>query len=68
MREEPEARLAELDTLHANALDDLKRFDAERWDARPPDTAATLRGLRDRLSYLGRWTEQFRERLFQLGL
>lgn len=68
LREETETRLAELAALQADALDDLRRFDEEAWDARPPDTAATLRGLRDRLSYLGRWTEQFRERLFQLGL
>ena len=71
LREETETRLVELETLLGAALDDLRRFDAERWDddaMRAPDAAATLRGLRDRLSYLGRWTEQFRERLFQLGL
>ena len=68
LREGTEKRLAELEALHAEALDDLRRFDAERWDARPPEAAAILRGLRDRLSYLGRWTDQFRERLFQLGL
>ena len=60
--------LAELETLHAIALDDLRRFDAEGWDSGDTRAAGTLRGLRDRLSYLGRWTEQFRERLFQLGL
>ena len=69
LREEAETRLAELEASHANSLDDLRRFDAESWnDARPPDAAATLRGLHDRLSYLGRWLEQFRERLFPLGL
>ena len=71
LREQVETRLAELETLHANALNDLRRFDAEGWGndhARPPGAAGTMRELRDRLSYLGRWTEQFRERLFQLGL
>lgn len=68
LREETETKLAELDVLHEAALAELRAFDAERWDARPADAVATLRGLRDRLSYLGRWTEQFRERLFQLGL
>lgn len=73
LREQVETRLAELEARHADALDDLRRFDAEGgWGdpgaPRPPDAPATLRGLRDRLSYLGRWTEQFRERLFQLGL
>ncbi len=68
LRDEAETRLAELEALRTSALDDLRRFDQEAWAARPPDAAATLRGLRDRLSYLGRWAEQFRERLFQLGL
>lgn len=68
LREEAETRLMGLDARLNQALEDLRRFDAEAWDARPPDAAAILRGLRDRLSYLTRWTEQFRERLFQLGL
>lgn len=71
LREQVETRLAELETLHTNALDDLRWFDAEGWGdggAPPAGAAETLRELRDRLSYLGRWTEQFRERLFQLGL
>ena len=66
LREEAERRLATLDGLHMTALADLKAFD-RRWEPRPPDAEDRLRDFYQRFSYLSRWIEQLRERLFQLG-
>ena len=66
-REQAETRLAELETLHAAGLTELADFDAQ-WDAHPPNSAARLHEFYQRFAYLSRWTEQLRERLFQLGM
>ena len=66
LRERAETTLAEVETLHASTLADLQTFDAA-WDRRPPDTVARLHDLYQRFSYLSRWAEQLRERLFVLG-
>ena len=42
-------------------------FDAV-WDTRPLDAAVRLHEFYQRFAYLSRWTDQLRERLFQLGL
>ena len=67
LRERAEENSAEVDALHAAALDDLRAFDA-RWEPRPPDAGAVLHDFYQRFAYLSRWAEQFRERLFQLGM
>ena len=67
LRERAETTLANVESLHASALADLQAFDAA-WDACPPDAAARLHDLYQRFSYLGRWAEQLRERLFVLGV
>ena len=67
LQEAAQARLGELETLHASALAELREFDA-RWERpRPPDAAERLHDFYQRFAYLSRWTEQLRERLFQLG-
>lgn len=67
LRERAEASFAEVEALHAAALAELQAFDA-RWEPRPPDAAAALHDFYQRFAYLSRWAEQFRERLFQLGM
>ena len=67
LRESAETLLARLDALHAAALEELRAFDAA-WEPRPPDAAARLVDFHGRFAYLSRWTEQLRERLFQLGM
>jgi curved DNA-binding protein CbpA len=67
VRHEAQTRLAQLETQHAAALEDLQAFDA-RWEPRPPDAAVRLRDFYGRFAYLSRWIEQLRERLFQLDL
>ncbi len=66
LREKVEARLEELDTLNAAAIEELQAFDA-RWSPRPADAAVQLHGFYQRFAYLSRWTDQLREHLFQLG-
>ena len=66
LREKAEARLEELATLHANAVQELRNFDS-RWSPRPADAPAQLHDFYQRFAYLTRWTDQLRERLFQLG-
>jgi curved DNA-binding protein CbpA len=62
-----EAQVFALDTLYAAALEQLCEFDAG-WIAGESATAKNqLVGFYQRFSYLSRWLEQFRERLFQLG-
>ena len=67
LRDRAENSLIQIESLHAAALADLRSFDAF-WEPRPPDAAARLHDLYQRFSYLTRWTDQLRERLFQLGL
>ena len=60
--------LSRLDALQADADEDLARLDTAWHEApRPTDSAARLLDLYGRFAYLGRWTEQMRERVFQLG-
>ena len=66
-REQTEATLEQLETLHAVALADLQSFD-KAWASHSPDAALRLHELYQRFSYLVRWTDQLRERLFQLGM
>ena len=65
--EKIERALEELATLLDAAEGELQSFDARWTTARPPDAADTLLSLYQRFSYLSRWTEQLRERLFQLA-
>ncbi len=67
LREQAETRLGALETLHHAAVAELQAFDRV-WDARPPDNASRLHELYQRFAYLSRWTEQLRERLYQLGM
>ena len=67
LREAAGALLEKLDTLHAATLEELRAFDA-MWEPRPPAAAARLVDFHGRFAYLSRWTEQLRERLFQLGI
>lgn len=67
LRERAELRQAEVDALQASALAELRDFDAQ-WEPRPPGTARTLHDFYQRFAYLSRWSEQLRERLFQLGM
>ena len=67
VREGLEPVLDRLAELEAAAKEELQVFDARWCDARPTDAAATLRDFYARFAYLARWTEQGRERLFQLG-
>ena len=67
LQEAAQARLGELETLHAQAVEELRTFDA-RWEPRPPDAAGQLHGFYQRFAYLSRWTDQLRERLFQLAV
>ena len=66
LQEAAQERFGQLEALHAAALEELRAFDA-RWEPRPPDAAGQLLGFYQRFAYLSRWTEQLRERLFQLG-
>ena len=66
LREKAETQLARLETLHLAAVAELQAFDVE-WEPRPPDAAARLHEFYQRFAYPARWTEQLRERLFQLG-
>lgn len=68
LREQAEARLTQVEALRDGATDDLRAFDTV-WEQQPREVSARL--LHDfyhRFAYLGRWAEQLRERLFQLGL
>ncbi len=65
LQEAAQARLAQLDALFAQALEELRAFDA-RLDLPLPTEAATLMNFYQRFAYLSRWTEQLRERLFEL--
>ena len=67
LRESAESLLEKLDALHAATLEALRAFDAA-WEPRPPDAVVRLVDFHGRFAYLSRWTEQLRERLFQLGL
>ena len=67
LQEAAQERLAELETLHAQVLEELQAFDA-RWEPRPPDAAGQLLKFYQWFVYLTRWMDQLRERLFQLGL
>ena len=67
LQEQAGEKLAVLEEKLARLTDELKAFDAHRWDARPADGAAVLLGFYHGFAYLGRWIEQFRERLFQLA-
>lgn len=66
LQEAAQERMAALETLHATALEELRAFDV-RWEPRPPDAAEALHAFYQRFAYLSRWTDQLRERLFQLG-
>ncbi len=68
LRERAEERLAGLEGLQDAALEELRAFDAG-WEGRAPgDAAGSLHDFYQRFAYLSRWTEQLRERLFQLGM
>ena len=66
-REKVEAALDDFNALLTEAEGELGGFDARWTAARPHDAADTLLGFYQRFAYLSRWTEQLRERLFQLG-
>ena len=67
-REKLESTFERLGALEEAATGELRAFDARWSDPRPPDAAAVLRDFYGRFAYLARWTEQARERLFQLGV
>ena len=66
LRAELEAQFQVVDQLHTAALEELKDYDAN-WQSGDPSAQRPLVGFYHRFSYLSRWLEQFRERLFQLG-
>ena len=67
LREKAETSLDQIDSLHAAAVAELQAIDAE-WETHPAGAASRLHDFYQRFAYLTRWTEQLRERLFQLGL
>ena len=67
LQEAAQERLHEVDLLYSRALEELQAFDA-LWEPRPPDAAARLIGFYQRFAYLSRWSDQLRERVFELGL
>ncbi len=68
LQERAEKKLAALEAKLSELTDELQQFDSQRWYTRPADTASVLLGFYHGFAYLGRWTEQFRERLFQLAV
>lgn len=66
LQEAAQERLGALETLHAQALEELESFDAE-WEGRLPNAAGQLHGFYQRFAYLSRWTDQLRERIFALS-
>ncbi len=66
LRAELEAQFLAVDQLHAVALAELQAYDAS-WQSGDPAAERPLVGFYQRFSYLSRWLDQFRERLFQLG-
>ena len=67
LQEAAQERLNQLETLQAQALEELRSLDA-RWEPRPTDAAAQLHDFYQQFAYLSRWTDQLRERLFQLAV
>jgi curved DNA-binding protein CbpA len=67
LRNEVEAQMATLDALYAEALEQLREFDSAWNSGERPAAPGPLVAFYQRFSYLARWLEQFRERLFQLG-
>ncbi|MBV9657509.1 MAG: hypothetical protein JO295_05305, partial [Verrucomicrobia bacterium] len=71
LQDEAAARLADLETKYAALLDELRAFDAKYWDSNNNcllTVPAKLLGFYHAFAYLTRWLEQFRERIFQLGI
>lgn len=68
LQEKIEERLAGIEERLDTLLDELRRFDAERWDARPADAGTILLGFYHGFAYLGRWSGQLREQLFGLAV
>jgi curved DNA-binding protein CbpA len=66
LREQVEAQIQVLDDLHATALGELQDYD-RGWKSGEARGQGELVRFYQRFSYLSRWLEQFRERLFQLG-
>ena len=66
LREQVEAQFYSLNDLHAGALEELKAYDAG-WESGVASGPQPLLAFYQRFSYLSRWLEQLRERLFQLG-
>jgi curved DNA-binding protein CbpA len=66
LREPVETQFAALNELHAEALEELKEYDGA-WQSGGAAGPERLVGFYQRFSYLSRWLDQFRERLFQLG-
>jgi curved DNA-binding protein CbpA len=58
--------LKNLEALSNSALDELRQLD-DLWDEQREEAVATLKDLYRRFAYLGRWTEQLRERQFGLS-
>ena len=68
LQEKIEERLEGIENRLASLLDELRRFDEERWEDRPPDAGTALLGFYHGFAYLGRWSGQLREQLFQLAV
>jgi len=58
--------LAHLEASRAQSHDTLRALDAA-WDARDATTLAHLATLQQSLAFQGKWSDQLREGLFQLG-
>ena len=67
LRERTEERLTQVE-MYATRRTTRPLCLRRRWEERPTDAATRLHELYQRFSYLSRWLEQLRERLFQLGM
>ena len=68
LQEKIEEQLAGIESRLDALLGELRRFDEERWECRPPDAGTALLGFYHGFAYLGRWSGQLREQLFQLAV
>jgi curved DNA-binding protein CbpA len=67
LRAEVEAHVQALEQLYASALDELKDYDADWQSGASSGQQQQMVNFFQRFSYLSRWLDQLRERLFQLG-
>ena len=68
LQEKIEERLGGIEDRLDSLSAELRRFDGERWPERRADAGTALLGFYHGFAYLGRWSGQLREQLFQLAV